>query len=93
MLRDALTTATIALSAGFFSTTMNEREAKEKIRDELTRFAIVVEPAKTLFGRVRKTYTGKLGGQQDDLAISVQLAMIGQRTFFTAPKYRGMHSE
>lgn len=77
---------------------MEEREAIKCIRDELCRFAIVTEPAKTTFGKVRalaaappchhrathrppcetdraalnqvrKTYTGKIGGLQDDLAI------------------------
>ena len=32
---------------------MEEREAIKCIRDELCRFAIVTEPAKTTFGKVR----------------------------------------
>lgn len=35
----------------------------------------------------RKTYTGKVGGQQDDVCIALQLAMIAQRTFFESSKY------
>jgi hypothetical protein len=35
----------------------------------------------------RKTYTGKLGGQQDDVCIALQLVMTGMRTFFESPKY------
>ena len=67
--RDALRLGNIFLSEGFFSVLMEEREAIKTIQDELCRFAIITEPAKTLFGRIRKTYTGKLGGLQDDLAI------------------------
>lgn len=106
-LRDALRVGNIFLSDQFFSVLMEEREAIKQIRDELCRFAIVTEPAKTLFGKVRasprsalasacmclptnrarrhqvrKTYTGKLGGMQDDLAITLQLAITGLRCFY-----------
>jgi hypothetical protein len=104
----------IFLSEGFFSTTMTSGEAMGKIRDELCRFAIIVEPAKTMFGKVctlhqtrrklpqlsnetntltsfvtqvRKTYSGKVGGMQDDLAIALQLAITGLRCFYTNAKY------
>ena len=92
-LRDCLRVGSIALSKAFFSTTMLEREAIKQIRDELCRFSIVVEPAKTLFGQVRKTYTGKLGGQQDDLSIVIQLAITGLRTFYSTPKYSTFRPE
>ena len=55
-LRDALRVGNIFLSEGFFSTTMTEREAIAKIRDELCRFAIIVEPAKTIFGKARERH-------------------------------------
>lgn len=86
-LRDALRVGNIFLSEGFFSTTMTSGEAIGKIRDELCRFAIIVEPAKTMFGKVRKTYSGKIGGMQDDLAIALQLAITGLRCFYTNAKY------
>lgn len=38
--------------------------------------------------QVRKTYTGKLYGKQDDLCVAVQLAVIGQSKFFQDPKHR-----
>ena len=63
-LRDALRVGSFLLWEHFFSTTMSEIDALAKIRDELCRFAIVTEPSKTLFGKIRKTYTGKLGGMQ-----------------------------
>ena len=85
-LRDALKVGNIHLSSAFFSVQMEEREAIKVLRDELTRFAIVVEPAKTLFGKVRRTFTGKIGGQNDDLAITLQLAVSGIRCFYQNPK-------
>ena len=81
-LRDALHVGNIFLSESFFSCLMEEKEAIKQIRDELCRFAIVVEPAKTLFGKVRRTYTGKLGGLNDDLAITMQLCLTGLRCFY-----------
>ncbi len=51
-LRDALSIGNIALYEHFFSTSMEIREALRSIKDELCRFSIVTEPAKTLFGKV-----------------------------------------
>ena len=36
---------------------------------------------------MRRTYTGKLGGQNDDLAIAIQLAITSMRCFFLSGKY------
>jgi hypothetical protein len=36
---------------------------------------------------VKKTYSGKIGGRQDDLAIALQLAITGLRCFFQSEKY------
>jgi hypothetical protein len=35
----------------------------------------------------RKTYTGKVGGMQDDVSIALQLAIAAQKTFFESSKY------
>ena len=91
--RDALRVGNIFLSEGFFSVLMEEREAIKTIQDELCRFAIITEPAKTLFGKIRKTYTGKLGGLQDDLAICLQLCVTGLRCFYQSDKYNSFRPE
>lgn len=85
--RDALRVGNIFLSNEFFSVLLDEREALKQMRDELCRFAIVTEPAKTTFGKVRRTYTGKIGGLNDDLAITLQLAITGLRAFYQNDKY------
>lgn len=36
----------------------------------------------------KKTYTGKMGGRNDDIAIVTQLAIAGVRCFYTSDKYR-----
>ena len=52
-MRDALRVGNFFLSESFFSVLMQEPEALKTIRDELCRFAIITEPAKTMFGKVR----------------------------------------
>ena len=42
----------------------------------LTKYACFFAP------QVRKTYSGKVGGLQDDLAITLQLAITGLRCFY-----------
>ena len=58
-----------------------------RVGDELRNFSVITEPGKTHFSKTRKTYTGKIGGLQDDVAIAFQLCMIAMRTFFESPKY------
>ena len=58
-LRDALRVGNIFLSEEFFSVMMDEREALRGIRDELCRFAIITEPAKTLFGKIQENLHGQ----------------------------------
>lgn len=92
-LRDALKVGCISLSTHFFSTTMSADEGKREIRDQLGRFQIITEPAKTLFGKVRKCYSGKIGGLQDDLAIVIQLCISGLRMFYGSSKYGSFRPE
>lgn len=92
-LRDALAVGNIKLHRDFFSLTEEKGEILSKIKDELCRFAIVVEAPKTLFGRVRRTFTGKLGGMQDDLAIVIQLAITALRCFYQNEKYSSFRRE
>lgn len=62
-MRDALRVGNFFLSEKFFSCMMEEPEALKTVRDELCRFAIITEPAKTLFGKVCNLHslTPKLG--------------------------------
>ncbi|MGZ0213759.1 MAG: hypothetical protein ACKVI4_14905, partial [Actinomycetales bacterium] len=48
---------------------------------------VCAQPAKTPFGRQKKTYSGKCGGRNDDLVITLQLAITGIRTFYSQPRY------
>lgn len=53
LMREALTVGKIALSDHFFSIELTKQEAKSRIEDELASFCVIVEPAKTTFGKVR----------------------------------------
>ena len=81
--RDALTVGSISLSSHFFSIKMDVKDALKALGNEMRAFAILVEPPKTTFGKVRKTYSGKVGGEQDDACIAMQLAVTGLRCAYT----------
>ena len=91
-LRDALTVGSITLSSHFFSIKMEVKDALKILSEEMRNFAILVEPPKTTFGKVRTTYTGKLYGKQDDLCIAIQLSLIGCQKFFQEGKYRNFRA-
>jgi len=86
-LRDALRVGCIGLYRGFFSNSMDPREVLKMLDDELRNFCILVDPAKTPFGKVKKTYSGKVGGRNDDIVIAFQLAITGARCFYQSEKY------
>ena len=91
-LREALSQGSISYHPNFFSHSLGVFDAKRRIKDEVSNFSIITEPPKTHGGKVRKTYTGKLGGQQDDTAIALQLAVCSTRIFFQSPKYSNFQS-
>ena len=88
LLRESLSIGKLHFSTEFFSTTADVKTVKDQIEGELRNFCVLVEAAKTPFGKVKKTYSGKVGGRNDDLAISLQLALIGSRVFYSDNKYR-----
>lgn len=85
--RDALRVGCIGLSGQFFCNTMAPKEMIKIIDDEMRNFCVLVEAPKTPFGRVKKTYSGKVGGRQDDVCIVLQLAVTGARQFYQSEKY------
>lgn len=64
-----------------------------QLYQEMRRFMILVEPPKTLFGKPRRTYSGKMGGQNDDVVITLQLAVLGMQMFYNdhENKYSAWH--
>ena len=87
-MREALAVGKLHFSDQFFSTTQGIREVKEQLENEMRNFCVLVEAAKTPFGKVKKTFSGKVGGRNDDLVIAVQLALAGSRVFYQENRYR-----
>ena len=93
LVREALTVGKIAYHPDFVSTELDPHKAKRQLQDELSSYCVMVEPPKTTFGKIRKTYTGKVHGKQDDLVIALQLAAIGCQKFFQDPRYRNFRGD
>jgi hypothetical protein len=87
LLREAMSVGSIALHGRFFSSSMSVAQAKRRLEEELVNFSIVTQPPVTTFGKVRKTYTGKVAGKQDDTVLALQMAVYGAKAFFTSSKY------
>ena len=62
-LRDALRVGCIGLYKGFFSNSMDPREVLKMLDDELRNFCILVEPAKTPFGKGVQLHIPQVGVQ------------------------------
>jgi hypothetical protein len=91
--RDALRVGCIGLHRGFFCNTMDVKEMLKIVDDELRNFCILVEAAKTPFGKSKKTYSGKVGGRNDDVVIVLQLAVTGCRQFYQSDKYNSFRGD
>ena len=92
-MRECLRIGNIGLSKQLFSNTLSDVNVIKNIEEELLRFSVITEPSKTPFGKVRKTFSGKIGGQQDDLAIVMQMCISGLRVFYTGEKYQQFFNE
>ena len=78
-LRDALRVGAIGIWHNFKSITSTAQETLKVLKDELSNFCILVEAPRTPFGKPKRTYSGKVGGRNDDLCICLQLAITGCR--------------
>ncbi len=66
-------------------------ELLQQVIDELRSYMIFVDSAKTLFGKPRRTFTGKMGGHNDDLVVALQLAILTMQIFTRSDKYSRFH--
>ena len=73
-LRDALRVGCIMLYRGFVCLTMTNNEIFKMISDEMRNFCILIEAPRTPFGKIKKTYSGKVGGRNDDIVIAMYIA-------------------
>ena len=89
-LRGYLTSGRIRLYKNFVSTNMDAPTTLSTLKGELKNYCVIVEAPSTPFGKVKKTYGGKVGNRQDDMCIAMQLALIGMEYLYKADKYRSL---
>jgi len=93
LLREALRVGNVNISCNYFSLAAPPSQMLLQLKSEMTNFTVVTQASKGLFGKTKKTYTGKVGGLQDDLVIAFQLAMIGSQKFFQDAKYQRFRAD
>lgn len=81
----------LQLSPCLLSISLAPREAVDQLVSELRAFMIFVDPPKTLFAKPRRTFTGKMGGHNDDVVIALQLAVLSMQIFTRSEKYANFH--
>ena len=59
ILREILKTERLAFHPGFFSCSMEAGEVKQRLKEEILNFSVIVEPPKTTFGKVRSPLLSK----------------------------------
>ena len=69
------------------SVSMAPREVLDQLVQEMRSYMVYVDPPKTLFAKPRRTFTGKMGGHNDDVVISLQLAVLTMQIFTRSAKY------
>ena len=62
-------------------------DLKRQLKEELQTYSVVVDQPKSLFAQAKKTFTGKIGGFQDDLVVCLQLNILWHSDFFKDRKY------
>ena len=78
----------LVISRQLVSLSASPLETLDTLFKQMSTYTILVEAPRTPFGKPRRTYTGKVGGNQDDLCISLQLSVLGMRIFQKNDKYK-----
>jgi hypothetical protein len=80
-----------------FVTVASRKLSSERIKDmliqQLQSYNRVIIPPNNVYGQAKEIYSGKGGGEKDDLAIALQICVEGETRFRNAPeKYRNHYS-
>ena len=51
---------------------------------------MITAPPKTPFAESKRTYTGKVAGMQDDVAVTMQISLEAAVQFYSSDKYSDM---
>lgn len=86
-LQELLSMKRLVISDKFTSVGVSPRAMLNRIIDEMRAFMVYVDEPRTLFAQARRTYTGKLGGHQDDAIIALQMAVLAMQCFMKHDRY------
>ena len=60
---------------------------KKDLEHEMRTYSVVIDIPTSLFAQSKKTFSGKIGGFQDDLIVCLQLNILWHTQFFVDSKY------
>ena len=89
--QELLDTRRLVLSQNMVCLSTSPRDLLDTLLKQLRTYTVVVEPARTAFLKPRRTYSGKIGGHQDDVCVALQLAIMSSRIFQRSDKYKRFH--
>lgn len=90
-LQEILSMKRLCVSDKFTSVSMSPKAMLSRLIDEMRAFMIYVDEPKSLFVQSRRTYTGKMGGHQDDAIIALQMAVLAMQCFHKHDRYSNYH--
>ncbi|MBE35330.1 MAG: hypothetical protein CMI16_07225 [Opitutaceae bacterium] len=82
LLRDCLANDGLRTSRDLVASDGKAETHLKELETQMGSYAIIVEPGSTSFAKARRTYSGKSGGSQDDLIISLQLCFLARSVFW-----------
>lgn len=85
--QELLDTHRLVLSQNMVCLSTSPRDVLETLLKQMRTYTVIVEPARTAFLKPRRTFSGKIGGHQDDVCVAFQLAILASRIFTRSDKY------
>lgn len=86
-LQELLSSNRLQTFTEFMSLSVGPVEMIKRLTEEIRSFMIYVDQPRSLFSRARRTYTGKMGGHQDDAAMALQMSILCMQCFLKHPQY------
>ena len=90
LLREAMNVGKIALSDCFFSTELGDREARQRLKDELSSYCVVSEAPKTTFGKFRKVCPCTTASSLERLSADTASCVACTDVYGQALRYRSL---
>ena len=91
-LQELLSSNRLQTFTQFMSISVGPIEMIKRLTEELRSFMIYVDQPRSLVSRSRRTYTGKMGGHQDDAAMALQMSILCMQCFTRHSKYANVRS-